>query len=93
MRLADWRWRMKQFCLFFVVQCLQYFLITVNYRAVSQGRYGWTFISDMAVAFNGFLLIKRIADDKTKWGLAGYTLGGAVGSVAAIWITKRLFGA
>jgi hypothetical protein len=83
---------MKQFSLFFSVQCLQYFLITVNYRAVSQGLYGWTFISDMAVAFNGFLLIKRIADDKSRAGLVGYTLGGAVGSVAAIWITKHLFG-
>jgi hypothetical protein len=83
---------MKQFWLFFSVQCLQYFLITVNYRAVSQGLYGWTFVSDMAVAFNGFLLIKRISDDKGRAGLAGYTLGGAVGSVMAIFITKRLFG-
>jgi hypothetical protein len=84
---------MREFFLMFGVQSLQYFLITVNLRAASQGLYFWTAVSDMLCAANGFFLIKRVAESKSKLGFAGYVLGGATGSIIGIWLSKMVYGA
>jgi hypothetical protein len=83
---------LRDFLIFFAIQFIQYFLITVNLRAASQGLYFWTAFSDLLVAGNGFFLIQRVAKAEGKWALAGYTLGGAIGSVFAIWATKLVYG-
>lgn len=62
---------MKDFWIFFAVQFLQYFLVTVNFRAAAQGLYGWTFISDLLVAGNGYLIIQRVAKAESRWAMAG----------------------
>jgi hypothetical protein len=83
---------MKDFALFFIIQFVQYFLITVNYRAVAKAYYVWTFASDLAIAANTFFIIKRIGESKGHAAFMGYTLGGAFGSLLAIYITKVLYG-
>lgn len=84
---------MRDFGLFFAIQCLQYFLITCNMRAISQGSYFWTAITDFTFAAVNFAIIKKIAQSETKTAWAGYTLGGVVGSLSAIYLTKLIFGA
>lgn len=83
---------MKDFWLFFAIQFMQFFLITVNLRAAAQGLYVWTALSDLLISTNNFLLIKRIAQSESKTAMLGYALGGAFGSVLAIWATKHLYG-
>jgi hypothetical protein len=41
---------MKTFTLFFALQFLLFLLITINYRAVAQARYGWTIATDMLIS-------------------------------------------
>lgn len=78
---------------FFMIQLWQYFMLTVNFRAVAQGRMLWTFITDLAIACVSFFILKKVQESKTRWEWAGYTLGGAFGSVLAIYLTKMIFGA
>jgi hypothetical protein len=82
---------MKEFCLMFAVQFLQYFLATLNIRACAQANYLYTALSDLLLAGNSFLIIKRVAESKSKAGFAGYVLGGAVGSQVGILVTKMLY--
>jgi hypothetical protein len=81
------------FC--FVVEVVTFFLLCANFRAVAQGLYVWTAITDMIIVFNGMLITKMLFDDEKSrdWiSIAGYTLGGATGSVISIWVTKHVFG-
>jgi hypothetical protein len=80
----------KEFGLFFGIQFLQYFLVTVNYRAIAAGLLGWTFLSDLLAGANGYFLIKRVAEAKGSTALCGYLSGGAFGSIFAIATTKWL---
>jgi hypothetical protein len=81
----------REFLFLFSVMFLQYFLATLNIRACAQANYLFTALSDMAIAFNSYFLIKRVADSKSKLGLAGYIIGGAIGSQLGIYVTKLLY--
>lgn len=83
---------LQVFCLFFLVQCLSYGMLCWNYRAVAQARFVSIFVSDLACAFIGFSLIKYVAGTKSGVARAGYVLGGAIGSVISVYITKVIFG-
>ena len=83
---------MKRFAFFFAVQCLNYAMLTWNYRVVAQARYVSIFASDLCCAAITFGLIKKIVDERSKSAMAGYVLGGACGSVFAAWITKAIYG-
>jgi hypothetical protein len=83
---------MREFFLMFGAQTLSYFLVTANYRAIAQAKYGWTAGTDLLYAAVTFFLIKKIADSKSKTAWLGYTLGGVAGSFAGIWLTKILYG-
>jgi hypothetical protein len=82
----------KQFLFFFVLQFISYGLITWNYRAISQARYFSIGFSDLCVAGLGFTAIQRVSKAEGRWAMAGYVLGGAVGSVLSAWITHRIYG-
>ena len=84
--------RIKSFMLIFGVQFIQYCIVSISYRAMAQGRYVWTFVTDMIYGLNSFYLIKRIMKSDSNLEIIGYTLGGACGSMLAIWITKQVFG-
>jgi len=74
------------------VQLFIYFLYSVNARALAQGRTQWTFWSDLVYATVSYYIIRFVAENKNRWGQAGYVLGGAWGSVLAIHLTRWLFG-
>lgn len=82
---------MTVFILFFIMQFVAYALITANTRAISKGSYSWVFVTDLLIAFVNFVVFKRIAADPATNidAIAGYTLGGAFGSMMTLWIEKR----
>jgi hypothetical protein len=84
--------RVRDFAFFFGAQALNYATITWNYRSTAQARYAHMFVSDMACAFLGYTLIKRIAETKSRVALAGYVLGGACGSVLSAYVSTLVFG-
>ena len=80
------------FLLFFFAQALNYAVVAWNYRAVAQARYRHLIVSDLACAALGFILIKQVAQADSPAAMAGYVLGGASGSLAATWVTRKLWG-
>jgi len=84
---------MTTFLLFFGLQFLLYFLVTVNFRAIADARYGWTILTDALISASQFWIIRKVgtsADSTVAW--TGFVCGGAVGSTIGIWLSKRLFG-
>ena len=76
------------------IQTLSYGLLVINYRAVAQAHYFWSALSDFAIATLSYFVIKRIAtSDNTLHQWLGYALGGVVGSLFGIWISKVMLGA
>jgi hypothetical protein len=85
--------QVKEFTILFAVQCLSYFLITMNQRAIAQGLYFWTGMTDLFFAGVNFAVIKKIATSAPGWApWAGYTFGGVAGSLLGIWLTTVLYG-
>lgn len=82
----------KVFAMFFSVQCLYYGMLCWNYRSVAQAWYVSLFVSDLGCAAIAYSLIKKVANAKGKTAQAGYILGGAVGSVISVWLTKLIYG-
>lgn len=77
----------------FFVQILSYSLLCINYRAVAQAEYFQAAISDFTIATLGYLVIKKLANsDNSFHQWLGYSLGGVVGSIVGIWISKMLLG-
>lgn len=84
-----------QFWFFFMTQCISYFMIVANTRAFTQGYYVWTAVTDTFIAGQNFIMIKAISkqeDDRNLWAGLGYTIGGMVGSLLSIWVTKHIYG-
>jgi hypothetical protein len=102
MRLGDWLSKFSvpmtkpgQFAFFFCTQFLNYSLLVANGRAYTQGLYLWTWVTDSLLAGQSFivavLMINR-KEGRSVWAGVGYTLGGPIGSLLSIYITKKLYG-
>lgn len=81
------------FALFAVIQAALYFLATVNTRAIARGKYAGVIASDVALCATSFALVREIdaLDSGSHVALAGCIVGGVIGSVSALWLTKRLW--
>ena len=84
--------KVKEFAMFFGFQFISYALVCWNFRAISQAWYGSLVISDIAISINGYFLVKRIVEARSKTAICGYALGGACGSIFAVWLTRAVFG-
>ena len=83
--------KIKEFTIMFAVQVISYTIICINYRAVAQAHYFWASLTDFAFASLSYFLIKRIANsDNTFHQWLGYALGGVVGSILGIWLSKLI---
>lgn len=85
--------KIKEFFLFFTIQLVLYFLLVINYRAVSKVDYMGTVITDFIIASFNFFVVRKIAkseDSFHQW--AGYAFGGAIGGVLGLYISKALLG-
>jgi hypothetical protein len=81
--------KIKEFLLMFSVQIINYCLITINYRAIAHANYVMTGISDFIFASLNFFIIKKIAkSDDTIHQWLGYSLGGVVGALLGIYVSK-----
>lgn len=84
----------KNFLTLFGLQMWNYSVCTISWRSVAQANYVHSVMIDMVYGAAAFFIIKKVAnqDDKSYWGFAGYTLGGGIGTVVGIWISKQLLG-
>lgn len=83
----------KNAILFFFAQMLLYLIFALNYRAIAQGNYIWSVISDVIVASITFFIIRKIAkseDSILLW--IGYTVGSVFGTIFGIYISVLLLG-
>jgi len=83
---------MKRFLMFFAAQFFNYAMLTWNYRAIALGWPVSLVASDMVISFYQFLIIQKIVENKSKMALAGFTLGGACGSLTSLYLTRWWFG-
>jgi hypothetical protein len=85
--------KFKEFLAMFFIQIVSYSLLCINFRAVAQAHYVQAAISDFTIATLGYLVIKKLANsDNSLHQWLGYSLGGVVGSVLGIWLSKILLG-
>lgn len=85
--------RLGQFSLGFLAEFICFFIIVANTRAYTHGNYTWTIITDTLFSMQSFAMAKLMMDDKNArtWYMGiGYTIGGALGSVCAIFVTSLL---
>jgi hypothetical protein len=80
------------FLQFFFIQLVQYCICCISYIALSRYNYTFTAITDTIYGINSFFLIKKIVKSDAAVGLdtLGYVMGGTVGSLLAIWVSKHL---
>jgi hypothetical protein len=82
-----------QFALGFVAELISFFIVVANARAYTHSNYAWTAITDILFSLQQFTMTRLMIDDpngRTWWLGAGYTLGGTIGSLLAIFVTTLL---
>jgi hypothetical protein len=87
--------QLKRFAFWFVVQFIQYALVVANGRAYVLASYMATAVTDLLIATLNFVIMVKFVENKDhrdRWSMAGYVTGGTLGSLAAIYITTRIYG-
>lgn len=79
---------MKDFALFAVLQFLSYLNLTINMRAIAHEQYLFACLSDGMACVLGYTIVKRVSDDKSRWGVVGMTVGGMSAAMVGIWLTR-----
>ena len=83
--------KIKEFLLFFSIQLVLYLLLVVNYRCVVNINYIGTTLTDFIIGSFNFFIVRKIAkseDSLHQW--AGYSIGGVIGGVLGLYISKIL---
>lgn len=70
------------------LMCLNYGLNAISFRMLARGSYLGVAGTDALIAWWGFSMVKRIGDAQTRVEKVGYTVGGIVGSLIGLWVTK-----
>lgn len=86
--------KVGQFCVAFFAELLCFFIVVANTRAYTHGLYYWTAVTDMAYSAQTFLVSKFMTENselRSYASMAGFTLGGATGSLLGIYVTKILY--
>jgi hypothetical protein len=83
--------RLKSVIILFVVQLVQYCIVSIGYIVMNRGLYVATFVADTVYGLNSFFIVKKIVntEDTLGWEAGAYTLGGSIGSLLAIFLTKH----
>ncbi len=86
-----------KFWFYFIVQFTSYALIVANGRAYVLGSYLWTAITDALIATLNFVVLRKMMkdskdDDIHGPSIFGYVIGGTLGYLFSIWITKIVYG-
>ena len=73
-----------------VLVWLQFSILTINFRALAASRYVEAVLTDALLCGLTFSLFKLIqTSDANAPDVIGYMVGGMLGSVTGIWITRR----
>ena len=86
---------MRIFTIALVTEFFSFFILVCNTRAVAQGSYMWTAITDTLFTAQSFFVARWMIETKEARGMGafmGFMLGGTLGSLAAIFTTKHLYG-
>lgn len=86
---------MKVFLIAAITEFLSFFLVVVNTRAYTHGLYLWTLATDSFFITQSFFVSRWMIEVKEARGFnafLGFLFGGTLGSLAAIWLTKYLYG-
>lgn len=70
------------------LQFVQYVVLTINFRAIAHAQYGAAGITASVAAFMSYTIVRLVAKDESRWGLAGMMAGGAVADMVGIWLTR-----
>lgn len=76
-----------QFSVGFVVQFFSFYILVLNARAYTHDNYVWTGVTDTIFSLTNFGMSKLMIDNKDArtWYVAlGYSVGGTLGSFAAM---------
>jgi hypothetical protein len=74
------------------LNCLSYFVLTADIRSVSQANILAAVVINMTVALLSFSILKRLQEAKTLADRVLYAVGGTIGTVIGIVVTKAVFG-
>ena len=84
--MRQWKWR--EAGVLALLLAANYGLNTIAFRMVARGSYVGVAISDSLIAWWGFAMVKRIHQADTKLEKFGYILGGVIGSLLGLRLTK-----
>jgi hypothetical protein len=80
---------MRQFVVAAVIQAVQYFVLTINFRAIAHGQYAAAGLTAAFASLLAYAIVRRIAQDDSKWQVvSGMMLGGSLADVAGIYVTR-----
>jgi hypothetical protein len=79
---------MKDLLLFAALQFTNYLVVTLNYRAIAHEQYVAACLTDGAACVLSYTVVRRIAGDKSKWGVVGMVIGGMAAAAVGIWLTR-----
>lgn len=72
----------------FVLNFVLCFIITINWRAIANLRYGFAWFSDVGYFFIQYATIKHVVKSDRFTDQLAYAIGGATGSILAMWLTR-----
>lgn len=79
---------MRDFFLFAGLQFVSYLNLTINFRAIAHKQYAFAILTDGAASLLAYTIVRRVAGDKSRWGLIGMTLGGMCAATVGIYLTR-----
>ncbi len=83
--------RFKDLSSIFIGQFLVYGIVIVNTRSFTKDQYLMTALSDILLAGINFYIIRKItkAEDEDKLSMLFYVMGGTIGSLVFMYISKH----
>lgn len=79
---------MKSFAIFFALQFVSYFNITVDMRAVNHEQYGIAAVTNIVAPLIGWVMVERVSRAKNRWGMLAVALGGVTSTWAGMYLTR-----
>ncbi len=80
---------MRDFFLSLAVQFTSYFVLTLNFRAISAGLIPHAMVTDMMAAALSYFIIRRVSKSEGLSTLFGMMIGGAMAAACGIWLTSH----
>lgn len=79
---------MRNFCAAAAVQWTSYVVLTINFRAIAHEQYIAAGVTAMLAAFLSYTIVKRVIKDESHATLAGMMIGGTLGDLTGIYLTR-----